>query len=354
MTAKQSVGKQTVAELQKEFGAESAHIGTGHLNSKVWGFISTQCPTLDYMIGWPGVPKGRLTTIVGMEGSGKSTTALHILKENQENGGFGILVDSEMRLWAERAENIGLKFDDTLILLQPETLEQGFAMMIATIEKVRKVDKDIDIACVFDSIAGAPTEADMKGDINDQTPASHARFLSKALRRLHPIIARNKVALVFVNQLRHKLEFGAFGPPKMVMLGERSINYWSSLKIHLEQGKRLTRGEENKDAPYGVQVKARIIESRISPREGYKGTFDLDFVNGIDWATSACDVLVSLGAIKKGSAGWYTYDGGKQFRRGDFAKVVAEHEEIRELVKATPTLWKEQAIAQVEEEGDEE
>ena len=349
-TTAKPIGEQVIGALQKKFGARTAQLGASGADSEVTGYVSTQCPTLDYMIGRPGIPKGRLTTIVGQEGAGKSTLGLHLIKETQERGGMGILMDTEHRLWIERAEQIGVKFDDTLLLLQPEYLEQGFEQLVLAIQGIRGIDSAIGITAVIDSIAGCPTKSDLDEDLDSNVPAAHARFMSRAMRTIHPLISRHNVALVFVNQLRYKLDFKGYGGPKMVMLAEKTINYWSSLKIFVEQGKKLVKGSDKDAPPYGVQVKARIIESRISPREGFKGTFDLNYLTGIDWVTSALDVLVSVGASEYQKAGgWYVYKGGARFRRSKFAEQLKAHPELVEYVAAAPLLWLETAVEAEEE-----
>ncbi len=342
-TLTEKVVKKLKTKKGKDDTEISAQIGVEGLESEVSGFVSTQCPMLDYIIGQPGIPKGRLTTIVGQEGSGKSTLALHLLKETQKNGGIGVLADTEHRLWTDRASKIGIDFDNNFIFLRPETLEETMDGVEQVVMGIREEDPEIDVTIVVDSIAGAPTQADLSLKYGETLPASHARLIALALRRIHPLISRERVCLIFVNQLRYKIDFGRWGPPQMVMLAEKSINYHSSLKLYLEQSAKL--GDVK--SPTGIRVAATVLESRISPREGWKCTFDLDFRTGIDTFGSALDVLVVANAVTF-AGGWYDFEGTK-FRRGDFAKIVEKNPTLLEFVQVAPVMWQEEVMVAEEE-----
>jgi len=73
-------------------------LGSDGLAIKIKSVISTQCETLDHAIGRGGVPTGRLTIIHGGEGSGKTTTSLHLVAEVQKRGGLAVYLDKEYKL----------------------------------------------------------------------------------------------------------------------------------------------------------------------------------------------------------------------------------------------------------------
>lgn len=322
----------------KEVGAKHSgaiQLGSDDLFSEVKGYISTGNPMIDYMIGAPGIPSGRLTTIIGEEGAGKSTLALALLRETQRIGGIGILADTENRLWTPRAEGLGLDMH-ALIRLTPDTLEECMSEIESMIDFLRDNNKTIPVTIAVDSIAGSPTKADLAGKYGDSIPASHARLLSFAMRRIHKKISAQRIALVFVNQLRHKLEFGSFGPPKMVMLGEKTLNYWASLKIMMAQGPLI--GE--KTDPTGALIRMHVLDSRISPRKKWMRAVNLDFLKGFDEVDSALDVLVEIEAIEKNSNGRFSFEGGKSWFRKDFPAFRAEHPEMDKFLEAAPTLWR--------------
>lgn len=323
-------------ELKKITDRRLLAVGDESLDADVTGYVSTQCPMLNWAIGRPGIPRGRMTTIIGLEASGKSTALLHILAETQRIGGIAALIDAERRHWRERAERIGLDHD-RLVQLQGATLEENLELIEKFVRAVRTRDPNIPLTIGYDSVAGSPTKADLDGSYGDAIPAKHARLLAIGMRRIHPLIARERVALVMVNQLRDKLQFGfTLGRPQMVMLGEHPLTYWSSVKLHLQQAQRL--GEA--DAPTGITVNCEILKNTVAP-PFRKCQFNIDFQTGIDAVGSALDLAVKVGIIE-GKSGWYRYEGyDKSFQRGDFADVLAQHPELQRLIAAAPLLWTE-------------
>jgi recombination protein RecA len=47
--------------------------------------------------------------------------------------------------------------------------------------------------------------AELEGDTGDKHMGLHARMMSQALRMINPIAAQNKCAVMFINQIRHKI-----------------------------------------------------------------------------------------------------------------------------------------------------
>jgi len=54
--------------------------------------IPTGSISLDLALGVGGMPRGRIIEIFGMESSGKSTLALHVIAESQKKGGVAALL----------------------------------------------------------------------------------------------------------------------------------------------------------------------------------------------------------------------------------------------------------------------
>jgi hypothetical protein len=143
------------------------------------------------------------------------------------------------------------------------------------------------------------------------------------------------VALVFINQLRQKLQFGySMGRPQMVMIGEHPLTYWSSLKIHLQQSERLGP----KDEPDGIAVNCEVLKNTTAP-PFRKCQFEIDFKTGVRTVDSALDLAIQTKLVT-GNAGWYKFgEMEKPFRRQEFGEVLAAHEDLRRMLDAAPLLW---------------
>ncbi|RVX09795.1 DNA repair protein recA-like 2, mitochondrial [Vitis vinifera] len=80
-----------ISRLAGDFGRESMLSLQRFFVSRHAPVISTGSLKLDLALGIGGLPKGRIVEIYGQEASGKTTLALHIIKEAQKLGGQNTL-----------------------------------------------------------------------------------------------------------------------------------------------------------------------------------------------------------------------------------------------------------------------
>jgi recombination protein RecA len=159
-----------------------------------------------------GFPVGRITEITGLEASGKSLLAAHALVSTQKKGGLAVYIDTENAVSREFLEAIGLDLSK-MLYVPLETIEDIFDSMETIIESVRKSSKNKLVTIVVDSIMGASTKVEMAADYEkDGWATTKAILLSKAMRKITNMIGRERVCLIFTNQLRTRLGV-SFGDP---------------------------------------------------------------------------------------------------------------------------------------------
>src|SRR5207253_7960825 len=188
--------------------------------------ISTQSLCLDLSIGRPGLPAGRLTQILGLDGHGKSSLATSIMAETQRIGGHAVLVDTEGSYEAWRLRKLGVRVrspmhhDDcdckefcagAYEPLWPQTLEELFGMCQTYITQFRKDNPDTPLTVVVDSLDGLPPEARAEADHDESLPMVNARVIGERLPKLITAVARYKPVLIFVSQLTTKANSGFRG-----------------------------------------------------------------------------------------------------------------------------------------------
>ena len=178
-------------------------------------FVSTGSSMLDLAISNRpngGIAVGRITEINGLESSGKSLLGAHILAETQKKGGIAVYIDTETSVSQEFLEVIGVDFSK-MLYLHLETVEDIFEAIDEIVTKVRESDKDRLVTILVDSLAAASTKVEMEADFEkDGWATAKAIIISKAMRKITQMIGRQKIALVFTNQLRQKLGV-MFGDP---------------------------------------------------------------------------------------------------------------------------------------------
>jgi len=204
--------------------------------TNVEGWVSTGASMLDVAISnrpYGGLPVGRITEITGLEQSGKSLVSAHLLAETQKLGGIAVLIDTENAVSREFLEAIGV--DTTkLLYVTAETVEQCFEYTETIIEKVRVSSKDRYVTIVVDSVAAASTEKEMEADYGkDGYATDKAIIISKAMRKITNLIGRQKITLVFTNQLRQKMNAMPFSDP-WTTSGGKAIAFHASVRLRLK------------------------------------------------------------------------------------------------------------------------
>ena len=256
--------------------------------------IPTGCLSLDRALGVGGIPKGRVTEIYGPEASGKTTLCLHVIAEAQKQGGVAAFVDVEHALDPARAKDIGVDIDE-LLISQPDTGEQALEI-VETLVRSGGVD-----VVVLDSVAALVPRAEIEGEMGDAQVGVQARLMSQALRKLTGAISKSHTAVIFTNQIRHKIGV-MFGNPETTS-GGLALKFYSSVRIDIRKIGTIKEGDE----VIGSHHRARIKKNKVAPpfREA---EFDIMNKGGISLSGDILDLAVSLDLIEKSGA-FYKRDG---------------------------------------------
>ena len=129
--------------LNKQFkGYKVAYFldGSEETPTDLTDFISTGSATLDLAISNRkngGIPVGRITELTGLEASGKSLLAGHILANTQKKGGLAVFIDTENACNEEFLRCIGVDVAE-MLYIQLETIEDIFEVIENIIAKTRE------------------------------------------------------------------------------------------------------------------------------------------------------------------------------------------------------------------------
>jgi len=182
--------------------------GQEDIPSDFTDFISSGIDTLDFKMSNRkngGFPIGRIVELTGQESSGKTLLATHILVETQKRGGIGVYFDTENAYNIDFAKVIGID-EKKLLYIQHEYIENIFSDIEDIITKIRKADTNRLVTIVVDSVAGATTIPEGEAEYTkDGYATQKAIIMSKALRKITNMIGKNRILLVFTNQLRMKM-----------------------------------------------------------------------------------------------------------------------------------------------------
>jgi recombination protein RecA len=305
--------------------------------TNVDGWVSTGCAMLDVAISnrpYGGLPVGRIVEITGLEQSGKSLLSAHLLAETQKLGGVAVLIDTETAVSREFLEAIGVDISK-LLYVSADSVEQIFDFTETIIEKVRETSKDRLVTIVTDSVAAASSKAELASDYGkDGYATDKAIIISKAMRKITNMIGRQKILLVYTNQLRQKMNAMPFGDP-WTTSGGKALAFHSSVRLRLKGTGQIKMKVGGNDKIVGMKVRAQVVKNRMGPP--LRSTdFEIYFDRGIDNYGSWLGVMKDNKVVKQAGA-WYTYidtETGEEvkFQSKDFILLMSERVDLREQI----------------------
>ena len=305
--------------------------------TNVDGWVSTGCAMLDVAISnrpYGGLPVGRIVEITGLEQSGKSLLSAHLLAETQKLGGVAVLIDTETAVSREFLEAIGVDISK-LLYVSADSVEQIFDFTETIIEKVRETSKDRLVTIVTDSVAAASTKTELAADYGkDGYATDKAIIISKAMRKITNMIGRQKILLVYTNQLRQKMNAMPFGDP-WTTSGGKALAFHASVRLRLKGTGQIKMKVGGNDKIVGMKVRAQVVKNRMGPP--LRSTdFEIYFDRGIDNYGSWLGVMKENKVVKQAGA-WYSYvdtETGEEvkFQSKDFILLMNERVDLREQI----------------------
>lgn len=288
-------------------------------------FVDTGNLALNYICSGKfikgGIPGGKITEFYGPPAGSKSLLGMCVLHGVQRMNGFPIFLDCERALnrnFAVKAAHVDPR---RLIVYEPPTIERTFLKIHNVIRKIRdKKGPDVPIVFVYDSIGCQPCEREFKEcDLPEdytkaqfdkivgrrEQPGERARISGNELRKVIPVLDKENVSLVIINQVRSKLNV-MFGSPESRAGGGRALEFANSCSIRVSPLKKIVKKISDKlQVPLGVNVKVENKKSRSFDPFWETDNIQLYFASGINPLGGLLGILMKTERIKAASAGVY-------------------------------------------------
>ena len=264
---------------------------------------------LDYDLFVP-FPEGRITEVFGEEGTCKTTLVLEVAGRAIQAGKIVLYVNME--------KNLNLSLMRTVRTLRPyidaaiANLESGkkdtdCPLWIVNasngeqaFEAMRKFAAMVPQGlAILDSIDAAQPESVMAGEIGDSTVGKLAKLMSDAMRKLIGVAEQNRVALVFVNQIRDKITM--YGDPTDTP-GGYALKFYASQRIRLFKPRKVDWILDADKERIGSVVRYKVIKNKVAP-DGNEGAFPILFRNGIFREQELVTQAANFGILKMGGKG---------------------------------------------------
>jgi recombination protein RecA len=303
--------------------------------------VSTGSIGLDVALGIGGLPKGRIIEVYGPESSGKTTLALHVIAQEQKNGGICAFVDAEHALDPSYAKKLGVNLDD-LLISQPDAGEQALEI---TETLVRSGAVSV---VVVDSVAALTPRSELEGDMGDAQVGAQARLMSQAMRKLTGSISRSNCMVIFINQIRMKIGV-MFGSPETTT-GGNALKFYSSVRLDIRRIGAL----KDRDEIVGNSTRVKVVKNKVAPP--FKQVeFDIIYGEGISKTGEIIDLGVKEGIIEKSGA-WFSYGDERIGQGRENAKMyLKENEnicnEIEEKIRKSYSINDDEIVDEAQEQA---
>lgn len=310
LTTRPSVDRDELADLiievanktQKDGSRVAFYLDEQEDPSMITDWVSTGSTMLDLAVSNRkngGLPAGRICSFSGLESTGKSLLCAHLLANTQKKGGVGVMIDTEFAAAPDFWHAVGVDIPK-LPYLNLITVEEIFSKIESFVGTVRKSNKDRLLTIVVDSLAQASTEKEMESDHGvDGYNTAKSIIVSKALRKIMGLIAKQRILLVFTNQLRMNMKATAFSDPYIEPTG-KALAFGSSVRIRLSNAGQI---KDKSGSIIGNECKAVVLKNRCGPPKRV-ATFELHFDSGIQDLKSWLDFLKKDGMITGDTRGW--------------------------------------------------
>ncbi len=294
--------------------------------STITDWVSTGSTTLDLAISnrpYGGLPVGRITTLTGLEGTGKSLVCAHIVADTQKKGGQAVYIDTEASAAPEFWTALGVDLKKMLYISQ-DTIEGACQNIENIIGIVRKSDSNRLCTIIVDSIAGASTKMELEAGYERKGYATgKSLIVSEAMRKLTNLVAKRRILLVFTNQLRQNLQAMAFGDKWIEPCG-KATSFHSSVKIRFETIEKLKDADKQ---IIGTHTRATVRKNRMGP-PFRSAEFEVYFDSGIADYASWIELSKKKGIIT-GPSNNLNYD-GQLFKTADLVRVLNENASFKD------------------------
>lgn len=236
-------------------------IGSKNANLKIKRW-STGIEDLDEIIGG-GMPEGRVIEIYGPESSGKTTLLYHLASMHA----MALDIPIEGTFDAERAKVFGNRPKQLLIY----RAKYGEDAMNKTIQFGKAGIPLIGIDSVPSLVPKEDAEKVLKSadrdSIEEQRIGGTARLLNKYLPTVEEIIEVTGTTVIFINQVRDKMDAMVFGD-KTQTPGGHKLKHSASLRIQVARRAWIEIPNKNpknsaSTEKIGIIIKCKVVKSKV-------------------------------------------------------------------------------------------
>ena len=323
------------------------------------------------MIGG-GIEYGKIFTVAGDSGTGKTFIALSVAKHAQKSGLGVIYIDTEYSLNLDDLPKYGIDNDPNKFKLirgnKVEDINILLTQLLDSLKQEKMENGSIDsFLIVLDSVGQMSSNKEKEDLIsgNLKVDMTRAKSLAAMFRSINTDLGYLDIPMVVCNHVY--LEQGLF--PKQVLKGGKALVYSSSVIGMMSKAKLKTGEEDDMDlGQSGIVVTFKTAKNRLAKPKQIK--FEISFISGMNPYTGLdafCrpefyeqigiakgkeEVDKETGELifKPGGNRWYVRHLGKSvFTKQLFTQEVFTQEVLEAMVPIVNDYFRFKSLDEIEE-----
>jgi len=220
----------TISAIQKRWGHQAIHTAVEEAPL----VLSTGFPALDRALGTGGLPRGRLSELIGCGTAGQGTLAIQAIAQAQRVGQQVAYVDVEHTIDLDALARAGVRLE-TLVVLRPLSLSHALEMT-----------GDLVAAGAVGTII-----LDHLHDLALLTQSEAAQGLDRALREWTPQLGRSLCTMIILTET---------ASPGLYPSG-LALPYFASVRLECERQNWL----RHRGRITGFIARVRVLKNKLGP-----------------------------------------------------------------------------------------
>lgn len=288
-------------EVNKKYGERALMTGKEAIESGALDNIIAPTPSLElnqalYCGGLSGIVE-----LFGPPASGKTSLAIETLAKSQKDDPnfIALWVETEHSITQDILEQHGV---DISRIAFADQAQVDSAESVLDIAYAAMVQNAVNMV-IINSVAGFLPKQEFESDLDKQNVGRTAQLMSKLFRKITGPAGKNKINVIFINQLRDKIGV-MFGDPSTTT-GGRALAFYADQRIRMSALK--IQEKDPISANEGVKIHCIVQKNRRAGKHNpnTECTYYALFDQGIDSTVSIPQILADKNIFEVSGRWWY-------------------------------------------------
>jgi recombination protein RecA len=251
--------------------------------------VRTGSDLLDAALDIGGIPKNRVTEILGEPSGGKTSLALQILANAQadrpsDSEELDLVIDLEQTITEEFMQGFGINTNKVLHV-RPSSAEEALQIAI-DLPKTGKFG-----IVLVDSVGAMQADAETKKEAGESLVGGVSKMMHWAMRQISKICEETETTYIFINHITYKPGC-TYGDPR-TSPGGNALPFFASVRLE------VLKSKPSPDSPGAFIMHVKIKKNKCGKPYGKEGIeFTFYYGKGTDPVAEILEMARTLGYIR--------------------------------------------------------